>query len=447
MSPTPSCRPEEEPPTCEEWVDGDPIPTGEYELRVHAVAPDGEEHTTSTQVRLERRAAAELLTPGAGDVVSRHQAFVIRTAEGFPEDILGVEICVAELCDFINEPSADGTWRAAFDTSGLENGEAEVFFQVNFAWNAGEWWEVDHRWTGSSTVTISDVAPELALTADPSHGDVPLNSTVTIDATDSVGPLGYTLRYGDGTEAVVGTIESPYAAVQHTHTYVDPGVHHANVVVTDQDGNSVQRTVDVVATRAVEPPPTHGTLKVRIATAPATDEGRFNLLVDGSRVKARVRNGDGTVPLTVTAGTHTVAVSAGEVTPMVNYVPSIGCVDGDGAVVVPVHDTAGVTVQVNGGTDVVCTILNTRRTTYLGVELAGTGTGTVTSSPAGISCGGRPAPPASDEAARSGSPPCRRPARPSTAGRSSRATAPATARSRSTPTPASPFALTSRRTS
>ena len=380
----------EEPPAegdCDEWVPGDPLPGGVYEIRLRAVDA-GEETTGSQTVRLETRPPGELVTPRDGDTLSRQQAFVVRVPDDYPEQPFRVRFCLAGTCEDAYRAD-DGLFRTAIDTTAMDNGEAELDYAVHWGWMEGEMgWQVTRTWHGRATVTISDVAPEVTLAADPAHGDAPLASALAIHATDSVGPLDYTLNFGDGTPPQTGTIAPPYDEIERPHTYTEPGVYHAHVMVTDQDGNSAQRTVDVVATTPTVPVPTTGSLAVRLATEPAADLGRFNLFVDSAKVKSGARNGQGSAPQTVGAGMHVVAVGAGAATTMDHYDPSIVCRDGDGSggIVAQTAHANGLNVPVAGGAHVVCAVLSTHLTAELAVRLRGEGAGTVTSSPAGLLC-------------------------------------------------------------
>ena len=402
------------------------------------------EHDAVQPVRIERRPGGELLTPRPGDTLSRHQAFVFQAATDFPQPVLYVRICVAGECQG-PDWSPDGIYRAAFDTTGFENGEAEVAVTVGFGYNGGEIVQADHIWRGTSTVTISDVAPEVTLTADPATGDVPLATTLKIDATDTAGPLAYTLRYGDGSDPVTGTIAPPYADELLTHTYRHPGVHHANVIVTDQDGNSAQRTVDVVATGVFVPPPGYGTLELRATTAAVNGRGPLQP-VDRRRPRQGRRAQRPGLGADHGPGGHACGVL---------HQRRRDCCDdqlrprGSRAVTEramapssPRPRRSLVNVPVAGGEHIVCTILNTRRTQRLEVQSQGRGRGRGDEARPAESCAMRwTATATSRWGARSGSPACRHPARRSSTGPPNRrATAPATARSRSIP--ASPSACT-----
>lgn len=110
------------------------------------------------------------------------------------------------------------------------------------------------------------------------------------------------------------------------------------------------------------------TIEVIKDLIPSTDPGLFNLQIDGTTQVANVGDGGTTGPISVSAGTqsnpgadHTVGETAGTSTSLSNYNSSISCIDEDG-------DTfsgtgAGpLTVSVDPGDAMVCTITNTRKT-------------------------------------------------------------------------------------
>ena len=246
-------------------------------------------------IHLERRPAGELLTPHDGDTLARSQELVVRAADDYPQDVIWVDYEVTDSSgDTVWERASagpDGLWRTALDTSGLANGPAEVTYGVAFGVDWGELgWHMTHQWTGHANVTISDVAPQVAFDADQTHGDAPLASAFTLHATDSVGALDYAVTYGDGSTDS-GSIDAPYAPLTLNHTYTDPGVYHAHVAVTDQDGNGAQRTLEVVVTGVPVGVPSTGTLEIRTATSPADDDGRFNVFIDNVRKRAATPDG------------------------------------------------------------------------------------------------------------------------------------------------------------
>jgi hypothetical protein len=103
-----------------------------------------------------------------------------------------------------------------------------------------------------------------------------------------------------------------------------------------------------------------GTIKVTKVLAPATDAGKFNLLVDGQAKATNVGDGGTTGVQTVLPGTHTVGESAGTATNLANYDSTTSCVDKAHAA--KPADTDG-SVQVAKGDQWECVITNTRKTT------------------------------------------------------------------------------------
>ena len=104
-------------------------------------------------------------------------------------------------------------------------------------------------------------------------------------------------------------------------------------------------------------PPT-GTIKVTKALSPATDAGRFNLLVDGQAKATNVGDGGTTGVVTVAAGNHTVGESAGTGTDLASYSSSLSCTNTKGGAT----DSDGV-LAVAAGDAWECLITNTRKTT------------------------------------------------------------------------------------
>ena len=105
-----------------------------------------------------------------------------------------------------------------------------------------------------------------------------------------------------------------------------------------------------------------GKLEVRKALAPATDAGRFDLLIDGSAHADAVADGGTTGERTVAAGAHSVAETAAGGAALSDYDTSIECraADGAGPVVTQGSGTS-LAVVIAKGDDVVCTITNVRK--------------------------------------------------------------------------------------
>jgi hypothetical protein len=103
-----------------------------------------------------------------------------------------------------------------------------------------------------------------------------------------------------------------------------------------------------------------GTIKVTKKLVPATDSGKFNLLIDGQAKATNVGDGGTTGVQTVLPGTHTVGEAAGTATDLSNYDSSTSCVDK--AHTAKPADTDG-SLAVAKGDQWECVITNTRKST------------------------------------------------------------------------------------
>ena len=102
-----------------------------------------------------------------------------------------------------------------------------------------------------------------------------------------------------------------------------------------------------------------GTIKVTKALSPATDAGRFSLLVDGAAKATNVGDGGTTGTIAVLPGTHTVAEAAGTGTDLANYTATLSCKNTARA---NATDNDG-TLSVAAGDAWECLFTNTRKPT------------------------------------------------------------------------------------
>jgi Prealbumin-like fold domain len=182
-------------------------------------------------------------------------------------------------------------------------------------------------------------------------------------------------RWGDSTQTVSEVAKTGYtlSAIDCRHTGGAYGDHdfHAEPTMSDPaDGDTTVNLgtgkvdfklawgewVKCWFTNTKNPPP--GTIKVTKSLVPASDSGRFNLLIDGATKAANVGDGGTTGVVTVPAGTHTVGESAGTGTSLGDYTSSLACKD-------TAHGNAtdnDGTLQVGYGDAWECVITNTRKT-------------------------------------------------------------------------------------
>jgi uncharacterized repeat protein (TIGR01451 family) len=107
-----------------------------------------------------------------------------------------------------------------------------------------------------------------------------------------------------------------------------------------------------------------GKLEVVKDLDPSSDPGKFNLQIDGATAGTGANVGDGgtTGEQTLTSGNHTVGETAGTATSLGDYGSAIVCKadNGAGATVASGTNAGPLTVNVTGGSDIVCTITNNR---------------------------------------------------------------------------------------
>jgi hypothetical protein len=107
-----------------------------------------------------------------------------------------------------------------------------------------------------------------------------------------------------------------------------------------------------------------GKLEVVKKLDPTTDPGRFDLRIDGNVEKDEAGHNDTTGEKTLNTGNHTVSETADGETTLTNYTSAVECKgdNGSGSVVASGSGAGPLTVNVTDGSDIVCTITNTRKT-------------------------------------------------------------------------------------
>jgi hypothetical protein len=107
-----------------------------------------------------------------------------------------------------------------------------------------------------------------------------------------------------------------------------------------------------------------GRLEVRKTLRPASDPGRFNLLIDSSIGASVVGDGGTTGEKIVDAGRHTVSETTATNTNLGDYNTWIECRshNGSGPIVAAQANNSPLALDVPDGSDIVCTILNVRQT-------------------------------------------------------------------------------------
>src|SRR5262249_1103890 len=111
-----------------------------------------------------------------------------------------------------------------------------------------------HYWNAPIVpVTINVTSLPLTLTADPTSGPTPLNTTFSLSSSDpDAGTVDYRLDFGDG-QSTPGTITPPYNIVSIPHTYSASGVYQAIATVSNAGGSASTTSVNIAGTSTAPP--------------------------------------------------------------------------------------------------------------------------------------------------------------------------------------------------
>ncbi|UTI64569.1 hypothetical protein NBH00_24945 [Paraconexibacter antarcticus] len=213
-----------------------------------------------------------------------------------------------------------------------------------------------------------EVEKVLSPAADPGKFDLQIDGATKSPA-GGVGDGGttgaQTLNTGDHTvgEAGAGTTKlSDYAASTHCVDNANGGA-----TVSSTGGTvAVTKSADIVCTITNTRSP--GNLTVNKTLVPAADPGKFDLQIDGATAGTGGAVGDGgtTGAIPLAPGSYAVGEAGAGTTDLADYTASTACVDqANGGAAVPV---AAGKVAVTTGSEIVCTITNTRNTGTLTVN-------------------------------------------------------------------------------
>lgn len=102
-----------------------------------------------------------------------------------------------------------------------------------------------------------------------------------------------------------------------------------------------------------------GTLTIVKKLTPATDQGKFNLVINGQTVASNVGDNGTSEPITLPTGTHTASETAGTDTNLADYESSYVCMSGD-TVVLKGDGTTIAQIDIAKDEDVVCSFYNNK---------------------------------------------------------------------------------------
>ncbi len=217
------------------------------------------------------------------------------------------------------------------------------------------------------TVTATPSGNTLTIQVDYQGGDP--DTTFSIElfeagsacSPDNNGNTGVTLT-SDSSGGGTATFSIPYPFLTYTGDSLGDG-SGSDAFVLVLDNTLSVGAGDRASTREI-PIGNTGTLEVKKELSPATDPGRFDLTIDGLTQRANATDGDSTGKKTVSVGTHIVGEvgSLATATDLSKYATTIECADrdGDGETVASLTGAGPLYVPVAAGTDVVCTITNSR---------------------------------------------------------------------------------------
>jgi PKD repeat protein len=172
----------------------------------------------------------------------------------------------------------------------------------------------------TKTIVVGNAPPAVTASAAPSNGQVPLNVSFTVTATDNEGVASFDWDFdGDGTydRTITGTSGNT------TFSYTTPGTYGPRVRVTDRMGASAVVFVPTMEVRAAPTGSPRVTLSVNRASGAAPLQVRLGASVSDPQAKAVLRyewdvDGDGTYDNTTTlASFDTLFATAGTYYPRV----------------------------------------------------------------------------------------------------------------------------------
>ena len=198
------------------------------------------------------------------------------------------------------------------------------------------------------TVTNNDIAPTLTVikTVVNKNGSTAVASDFTMHISGTAGSATFAGAASPGTTR---TLQAGGYDVSE-----DPNANYSASESADCHGTLAvgdNKTCTITNTRRT------GTITVVKDLIPAADSGRFDLKVDSTVVRSNAGDGDGSGPVEVNTGTHTVSEVSGSAGDVDDYVTSIACTPGGPSAPGP----GPLDVAVTSGADITCTITNTRK--------------------------------------------------------------------------------------
>jgi uncharacterized repeat protein (TIGR01451 family) len=201
--------------------------------------------------------------------------------------------------------------------------------------------------TKTCTVTNDDIAPTLKVVKHVvnKHGSTAVAADFSMQI---AGTAGTPAAFAGSESGTTKTLKAGSYAV------TESGAATSNYSQSDSADCSGSLAVGDAKTCTITNTRKTGTISVVKDLVPATDDGRFDLKVDSTVVKADAADG-GNGSLEVNTGTHTVSEVAGSVGSLSNYATGISCSNGQNGT-----GAGPLQVSVTDAADITCTVTNRR---------------------------------------------------------------------------------------
>ena len=226
---------------------GHALPDGPYQVVVTAAPATGPSATTVFDTAIDTASLGTIVTPGDGSVAAGLVKFEFapRTGLGVTEVDYTVAGSLGGISAFNASP--DGHWRTTVEANQLLNGPAELDAYVQFTDTFGQSHYI--QVLPAPQITVDNTSIPLHISFNPTSGAVPFGTTFTLQTSDPAGrPLSYSVNWGDGTSATVGSSTSPYNDVPLAHTYQSVGTFNATATVTDGVLSPATATASITTT-------------------------------------------------------------------------------------------------------------------------------------------------------------------------------------------------------
>ncbi|WP_166680250.1 PKD domain-containing protein [Kribbella sp. VKM Ac-2566] len=234
---------------------GKTVADGVYTVRLHAVDSAGKTGDDTVEIGVDTRTPGSMTAPKPGDTLAGLATLAFQPTSGYPVSQVSAYFNTGGGATIYNA-SPDGSWRTSLYAGTLQSGPATLQTVVSSIDPFG----VGHSWVATDVPVVVDVtALPLTVAATPATGPAPLQTTLHIETSDPAArTVHYSVNFGDGGSGASGDVAAPYTPVEVPHTYANPGVYRAVVVVTNSAGAASTRAIDIPVAGTANTAPTAG---------------------------------------------------------------------------------------------------------------------------------------------------------------------------------------------